>query len=76
MVIQETETVTVNFNNIDSLDEMEDSGAIQIGSRSEDGDGELASTLPMMDSHIEMEAGNFSEVSFCVEFFFCMYASV
>ncbi|XP_014833190.1 PREDICTED: uncharacterized protein LOC106910968 [Poecilia mexicana] len=57
----ETETVTVNFNNIDGLDEMEDSGVVQIGSRSEDGDGELASTLPMMDSHIEMEAGNFTE---------------
>ncbi|XP_014876581.1 uncharacterized protein LOC106938898 [Poecilia latipinna] len=61
VVIQETETVTVNFNNIDGLDEMEDSGVVQIGSRSQDGDGELASTLPMMDSPIEMEAGNFSE---------------
>lgn len=63
VVMQENETVMANFNSINGLDETDDSGVVQIGSRSEDGDGELASTLPMIDSHLEIEAGNLSEVS-------------
>ncbi|MEQ2234791.1 hypothetical protein ILYODFUR_034985 [Ilyodon furcidens] len=59
--IQDTQTIISNFNNIDNLDDTEDSGMVQIGLRSDHYDRDLASTLPLMNSQSETDDGSFSE---------------
>ncbi|MED6258721.1 hypothetical protein ATANTOWER_011363, partial [Ataeniobius toweri] len=51
--IQDTQTIMSNFNNIDDLDDTEDSGAVQIGPRSDHYDGDCASSLPLMRQMME-----------------------
>ncbi|MEQ2261922.1 hypothetical protein XENORESO_017990 [Xenotaenia resolanae] len=63
--IQDTQTIISNFNNIDNLDDTEDSGVVQIGPRSDHYDHDLASTLPLMNSQSETDDGSFSEKIYC-----------